>query len=109
MKEFRRLSTPAHGRRWLPIRASRDAGQRKKTFASAQNQGPALAESVLTTFSFRHLNARPGPRACRKAQDADKTSRVLLVVAVTHGERGQVGAIQRVVGMPAHHCHVALI
>src|SRR5580698_7354308 len=79
------------------------------TFASVRNPHPAPAESAPTTFSFRHLDARTGSRTGRKPQNTDESSRIFLVVAVAHCERRKIGAIQRVVRMPAYNRDVALV
>src|SRR5579862_5529407 len=109
MTDIRRLLAPWRARRSLPVHASRAAGQSRKTFAIARNRGPSLAESALTTSSSRHLHVRASSRSGRKSENTNKAGRIFLVVAIAHRERTQIGAIKRVVGMPAYNRYIALI
>src|ERR1700722_2660986 len=109
MRERQRLSERAHGHCWRRFRTSRGAGRSQRTSASARNQDRAVAENVPTTFSFHNLHARARPGARGKSQDADKAGRIFLVVAVAHGERGQIGAVERVVRLTAYYRDVSFI
>src|SRR6185437_134973 len=93
---------PARARGWQQSHAPANACQKQTSAAIARTPDRAEAARAPTTSSCLSRDllgfgcAQERTRARRQAQDADESGRVLLVVALAHGERRQIGAIQRV-------------
>src|ERR1700756_3776004 len=100
---------PARGRGWPQARTAAESGQKEKTVATVQTRDRVVAGIGPTTSSLRHLLTKLGARTRRQAEDADEARRVLLVVAVAHGERREVGAIEGVLRFAAGDGDVPLI
>src|ERR1700678_4499436 len=103
-----------HERCWLRVHAPTIAGQTQTNAANARMPDPEAGGNGRTTSSLRDLRsrslfARLRSRARGKAENANEARRVFLVVTIAHGERRQIGAIQRMLRLTAHHRHVALI
>src|SRR5919198_4812344 len=83
------------------------------TAASARTRDRGAAGTCRPTSSFRDLRTlgcvSAGTRPRGQPQNANEPGRVLLVIIVAHGERGQVGVIQRVFRLPAADGDVAFV
>src|SRR5205814_9718836 len=78
-------------------------------YANARSRDQAAGESARPTCSFLILRAGAGARTRSQAQNASEAFGILLVIAVAHGERRQVGAIQRVLRFTADDRHVSFV
>jgi len=52
---------------------------------------------------------RLGAATRRQSQNANEAFRILLIIACAHGERGKIGAIQRVIRFAANDADIAFI
>src|SRR5215472_2306007 len=105
----------AHVRGSQQSPAAAVACQRETTAATVRILGSGACGIGPPTSSRRHflLNrsglTQDGSRARGQTENADEAGGILLVVALAHGERREVGAIERVVGFAASHCNIALV
>src|SRR5438874_10656849 len=81
---------------------SNDLCQRSKPGSSGWRKRPAH-------IFISNLRAGAGARTRRQAQNANEAFCILLVIAVAHGERRQVGAIQRVLRFTADDRNVSFV
>src|SRR5262249_17408685 len=112
--------TPERARGWPRVRSAAASDRRETNAATARTADPTAAGIGPTTSSLRRLlraNARMlgtalaqlRPGASRQAKNTDEAGSVLLVVARAHGERREIGAIERKFGLAAGDVHVALV
>src|SRR5438067_1105756 len=100
---------PGHRPGWPPIHTKGASNGSGRIAAIPRIAGQAAAGSGLTTSSLSHLLADPGAGTSRQAQNTDESGGIFLVVAFTHGERREIGSIEREFRIAACHQDVALI
>src|SRR5213593_4624132 len=98
-----------HARGWLRFHTPAACDQTRTIAANARSRDQAAGESARPTSSFLNLRAGAGARTRRQAQNANEAFCILLVIAVAHGERRQVGAIQRVLSFTADDRNVSFV
>src|SRR5690348_16488130 len=104
-----------HARRWRRSPAVEVVCRKETTAATARILDSTAGGTGQTTSSrrdrlfFRSLLAQDRPRTRRQAENADESGSVLLVVALAHGERRQVGAIKRVLRLATRDRDVAFV
>src|SRR5437763_7557051 len=68
-----------------------------------------LRFSLLQPRGMRLGNLRLGANAGGQTQNADEALRIFLIVACAHGERREVGAVERIFGLPTYYAYVAFV
>src|SRR5208283_4524740 len=112
-KALRHVRERWRGRGWRRVRRAAAVDRRETTAAIFQIRGQAAAGSGPTTSSLRNLylyfRLRLGAATRGQSQNADEAFGVLLIIARAHGEGGEVGAVERVIGLAADHVDVAFV
>ena len=99
--EFRPARAHARALGSPPVRRGAGNDRTETIAATARIPDQAAAESGRTTSSLRHLLPELRARPRRQAENPNESGCILLVVTIVHGERREVGPVERKLRFPA--------
>ncbi len=70
---------------------------------------PVIPNDLLRELNLRFGNLRLGAAARGQSENPDEAFGVFLIITLAHGEGGEVGAVERVIGFAADYVHVAFV